>query len=1049
MVAELRDFGMTVPSFLLAFFLFSPTQQISSSILLDDFSTLSRWKAIVSDGARLALRLGEGRAGKSMVMEFDLSGGAGYVIAEKPFPLDLPANYQFTFDLRAEAPVNNFEFKIIDEFENVHWIKRMNMSYPTVWTKQRIKKRHLSFAWGPEPGRELRHVRRLQFVVSAGTGGAGKVEIGDFRFEPLDDSIAASAIATVVGHGDVHVDPAGTTVRSWHSTPSATADSLVIDFHRSRELGGLIIDWAPDFARSYEISVSDDGESWTSAYAVRNGKPGRAYIPLGEAEGSFLKLVVLRMSSPQGAAIHRMEIRDPTFSSSTNNLYRVIARDAGPGRYPKYFLDRQSYWTVIGVNGDTKEALMNEEGQIEVDRLQFSLEPFLFIDGKLLTWSDVSTTPSLCKSTIPIPSVTWRFKDQWTLTVRAVATGEAGNSILGIRYSLRCTAPALKGKLFVAIRPFQVNPPWQALNIEGGTSRIDSISFRSGVAYINGIALVPMTEPSAFGAQEFDQGDITDYLARGELPKAHDVWDHFGHASAGFAYPFDLARGQMKEVDLAVPFHGWDGHRTLKLHYAEMLQSSVRAWERDLRTIQISLPLAGRSVARTVSSNLAYILINRDGPRIQPGSRSYERSWIRDGSLTCAALLRLGHQKEVREFIDWYARGQFPSGKIPCVIDNRGSDPVPENDSHGEFLYAVRQYFLFSHDTAWLRGKFDAVVKTVRYIQGLRAERKTEVYRTGTAEQRACYGLVPASISHEGYSSFPRHSYWDDFFVLRGLKDAAAIAEVLGEEAFRREFAEERVDFQKDLYASMRLAIRNTGIDYIPGCVELGDFDATSTTVGLIPTGELGNLPEPELHNTFDRYFAYFEKRKVGTAIINYTPYEARIIGSFVLLGQKERATELMQFLMKDRRPPAWNHWAEVVWRDPSVAKYIGDMPHTWVGSDFIRSVLTMFVYDRESDGAHVLCAGIPDAWIKDSAGVRVERFQTYFGDLSYSLHVKGKSVVAEVSGGFDAEHHPLVMKSPLLDTLRSVLINGMVMRKSSAAEVSLTSLPASVEWRY
>jgi hypothetical protein len=50
------------------------------------------------------------------------------------------------------------------------------------------------------------------------------------------------------------------------------------------------------------------------------------------------------------------------------------------------------------------------------------------------------------------------------------------------------------------------------------------------------------------------------------------------------------------------------------------------------------------------------------------------------------------------------------------------------------------------------------VVKAVRYIQELRRERMTEVYRSGTPEQRACYGLVPESISHEGYSAKPMHS---------------------------------------------------------------------------------------------------------------------------------------------------------------------------------------------------------------------------------------------------------------------------------------------------
>jgi hypothetical protein len=78
-----------------------------------------------------------------------------------------------------------------------------------------------------------------------------------------------------------------------------------------------------------------------------------------------------------------------------------------------------------------------------------------------------------------------------------------------------------------------------------------------------------------------------------------------------------------------------------------------------------------------------------------------------------------------------------------------------------------------------------------------------------------------------------------------------------------------------------------------------------------------------------------------------------------------------------------------------------------------------------------------------------VEKLRTYFGDLSYSLHMKGKSVVAEVSGGFEAERHPLIMKSPLLETPRSVLIDGAAAQRSPAGEVLLTRLPANVEWRY
>lgn len=52
-------------------------------------------------------------------MGFDLTAASGYVIARKNIPMDLLDNYQFTFDMRAETPVNNFEFKLIDSLENV------------------------------------------------------------------------------------------------------------------------------------------------------------------------------------------------------------------------------------------------------------------------------------------------------------------------------------------------------------------------------------------------------------------------------------------------------------------------------------------------------------------------------------------------------------------------------------------------------------------------------------------------------------------------------------------------------------------------------------------------------------------------------------------------------------------------------------------------------------------------------------------------------------------------------------------------------------------
>jgi hypothetical protein len=248
----------------------------------------------------------------------------------------------------------------------------------------------------------------------------------------------------------------------------------------------------------------------------------------------------------------------------------------------------------------------------------------------------------------------------------------------------------------------------------------------------------------------------------------------------------------------------------------------------------------------------------------------------------------------------------------------------------------------------------------------------------------------------------------------------------------------------------MRLAMKNKGIDYIPGCAELGDFDATSTTIGVNPANELGNIPEPQLHATFDRYFDYFTKRRDGEAEWkDYTPYENRTIGTFVYLGQKERAYEALTFFMNDRRPQGWNHWAEVVHRDSSAPRYIGDMPHTWCGSDFIRSVRAMFVYERERDTALVVGAGIPDAWLNDTAGIRVSELPTYYGLISYVMQKRGNAVRVDLTGRIAIPRGGVAIVSPLGRPVTAVLVNGVRRRVPRSTEVTVRKLPASVEFRY
>ena len=152
--------------------------------------------------------------------------------------------------------------------------------------------------------------------------------------------------------------------------------------------------------------------------------------------------------------------------------------------------------------------------------------------------------------------------------------------------------------------------------------------------------------------------------------------------------------------------------------------------------------------------------------------------------------------------------------------------------------------------------------------------------------------------------------------------------------------------------------------------------------------------------NTFERYWREFVARRDGTREWkDYTPYELRTVGTFVRLGWRERAHEALDFFFKDRQPPAWNQWAEVVSSTPRKPFFVGDLPHAWVESDYVRSALDIFAYQREQDDALVIAAGVPAAWL-DGEGVAIEGLRTPQGQLAYTLKASDGVLTLEVPAG-------------------------------------------------
>jgi hypothetical protein len=684
-----------------------------------------------------------------------------------------------------------------------------------------------------------------------------------------------------------------------------------------------------------------------------------------------------------------------------NAVFEARAKQVRRGLYPRGFSGEQSYWTIVGVDGGSRDsALISEDGAVEVVRGGFSIEPFLIDRGKLITWADVTTTQSLRDRYLPMPSVRWAVAGL-SLTTTAFAQGAAGASQLVVSYRVANEGDTWRDvTLALAARPFQVNPPTQFLNAPGGTSPISDLAWDGHALSVNGTRkVVPLQAATSFVASANQPRTLSERLNAGERPATNKLHDDAGFAQGALLYDLHVPAHGHVDLGLVVPVKQ-DDVVAMPANAGSWLDAHANAvaseWRDKLDRVDIRVPPAALPVIDTMKSGIGQILISRDGPALQPGTRSYSRTWVRDGAMMLEGLLRTGHEDVASAFIRWYAPHQFSNGKVPCCVDARGSDPVPENDSHGELIFSVAELWRYTHDRATLEALWPHVEKAVAYMDMLRASERQPSRLQGV--DRELYGLMPASISHEGYSTKPMHSYWDDFWALKGYDDAVELASALGKTNEVTAYSASRNQFRVDLHASIDAAVKARGIDFIPGSAELGDFDATSTTIALSPGSEQARLPKALVERTFEKYWqAFVARRDGGLAWEDYTPYEVRTIASFVRLGWRDRVGDLITFFFADRRPAAWNQWAEVVGHDARKPRFVGDMPHAWIASDFVRSALDLFAYDRASDNSMVLAAGVQPEWL-EGEGIAIRDLRTPYGRLGYTLRAEGKQVTLTIT---------------------------------------------------
>lgn len=818
----------------------------------------------------------------------------------------------------------------------------------------------------------------------------------------------------------------------WNGTATKSLTNrgaLKIDLPKPMDVSGLQVFWDSP-RKNARLESRSKGGPWQLLAEDPESAGNVSYMSASGARSvDALRLVV--GSSGTAPSIKRMRLLSPTQVMTPLRRYEILASRTNRDLFPTSLHRQQVYWTVVGVPAGQQKSVFDEYGNLEVFKGSPLVQPIWRDDsGKAVAAATQKPTQELRSGWMPLPTVRWSPQAGLSVQSDALAIRHDGVPITMTRYRVRNRGSApVKGNLALIVRPLQVNPPWQ----HGGIAAIRSIDIEGSAAQtrvkLNGRlfaeSLTPVDARAAAGFGKYGESELTGAVVAGKLPDALSASDSEGLATGVLQYRVELKPGEQRDVVLAFPLGNEHVDFTAAslppaspVNRQSLLQSQSDAgvafdtiasqvaqqWQDSVGRIQLSLP--DRSLVDMMRAQTAYMMLNQTGPALQPGPRNYNRSFLRDGSATASVLARMGMAKAAREYLRWYAdHAVHPNGLVSPILNedgsvNRGFGSDLEHDSQGQFVWLVAEIARVDGGPASVR-EFEPQVKlALKYLQELRERTMVPGYLADRPSPQRFHGILAPSISHEGYS-VPTHSYWDDYWGLKGWHDAIWLAESWGD-AELATWAREQYEL---LRASVRKSIDATiawkGIDYMPASADLGDSDPTSVSIGIDPANQIDLMPQAALHTTFDRYLQDVRRRNEPGALYAYTPYELRNVLTYVHLDEPQVANELLTNFMRHRRPAGWHVFAEVVHSLERRDRYMGDMPHTWIGAEYVRMIFGMLM--QEDDKRLRLLPGVSQGWLAGD-GIRIGELPITYGLLTMTAQQKDNVMRVKLRPGLRAE---------------------------------------------
>jgi hypothetical protein len=362
------------------------------------------------------------------------------------------------------------------------------------------------------------------------------------------------------------------------------------------------------------------------------------------------------------------------------------------------------------------------------------------------------------------------------------------------------------------------------------------------------------------------------------------------------------------------------------------------------------------------------IILHSPG-EIYPGPFTYKRFWFRDAAFIVQAMTALGLFKNIEKIIDRFPGRQTPTGYF---MSQDG-----EWDSNGQAIWAIKGF------TDATQGNIKKEWRTSIY----KAAKWIKAKRHYSERDPLHNGLLPAGFSaeHFGPSDF---YYWDDFWAVVGLRDAASMAR-RDDPKLAEEFQHQADDLLNSIEASLASVqnqLHHPGIPAAPS--RRMDAGAIGCLVASYPLQIYPAKDTRILQTTkflMDKYFLqgsfYHELSHSGINI-----YLTLHVAQVLLRAGNAKFFDIVKSVASLATPTG--QWPEAI-HPRTKGGCMGDGQHVWASAEWVMMLRNMFAREERADGMLILCSGIPQEWLKPHETLFLGPTKTFYGEISVTIKVE------------------------------------------------------------